>query len=146
MKRYFYITPEDYETAASNGIKTATLHTRVHLNGWDIDRAVTQPVRRKRSHGDWPKIAEANGISKHRYYTRVYHGYAPERAATMPPLTLEERVDKMTRDRRRFTDEQIRRAREHGVSRRLLQQRVVKQHWDVERAITEPVNMRREKV
>ena len=47
-KRYFYITPEDFRIAEENGISKDTLLSRVRKLGWDIDKAITKPVRAKR--------------------------------------------------------------------------------------------------
>ncbi len=49
LKRFQYITPEDFETAKKNGIFKSTLMKRVCWTyGWDIDRAITQVERSKR--------------------------------------------------------------------------------------------------
>ena len=37
-KRYFYITPEDFEKAKENGIHKDTVITRVRKLGWDVDK------------------------------------------------------------------------------------------------------------
>ena len=47
-KRYFYITPEDFKIAEENGISKDTLIMRVRKLGWDVDKAITKPVRIKR--------------------------------------------------------------------------------------------------
>ena len=47
-KRYFYITPEDFKIAEENGISKDTLLSRVRKLGWDVDKAITKPARKKR--------------------------------------------------------------------------------------------------
>ncbi len=41
-----YITPQDYETAAKNGIKRDTVRLRVYRNNWSIEDAITTPSQR----------------------------------------------------------------------------------------------------
>jgi hypothetical protein len=38
------ITPELLERATQNGINKYTLHARIHLRKWDVERAVTEPT------------------------------------------------------------------------------------------------------
>jgi hypothetical protein len=43
------ITPEMWATAKDNGIKKNTLVCRIYRYGWDPERAVTQPVDKKKA-------------------------------------------------------------------------------------------------
>jgi predicted DNA-binding protein (UPF0251 family) len=49
------VTKEQAETARANGISHQTMHTRLRLLGWDVQRAITEPViksgRFLRKHG-----------------------------------------------------------------------------------------------
>ena len=64
-KRYFYITPEDFKIAEENGISKDTLLSRVRILGWDVDKAITTPVRTKRKFTEEEiKTMEENGIDR----------------------------------------------------------------------------------
>lgn len=81
----YYITPEEYERAASYGVDGFTLERRVRLLGWKKERAITTPIRKITNRKHWVKIAEANGIKYHTFMTRVNTwGWDMERAATEP--------------------------------------------------------------
>ena len=46
-KKYWYITPDDFERAAKNGINQDALRQRVRTLGWDIERAIKTPLKKK---------------------------------------------------------------------------------------------------
>lgn len=78
-----YITPDEYEQAAANGISADTLKRRIHAYGWDKQRAITTPVQKR----DDPfiRLAAQNGISEGTYLKRIYSlKWDKERAATTP--------------------------------------------------------------
>ena len=82
-KRYFYITPEDYKIAEENGISKDTLLSRVRELGWDIDKAITKPVRAKRKFTEEEiKAMEENGIDRNVAAGRRYWGWTLEEAIT----------------------------------------------------------------
>ena len=82
-KRYFYITPEDYKIAEENGISKDTLLSRVRKLGWDIDKAITKPVRVKRKFTEEEiKAMEENGIDRNVAAGRRYWGWTLEEAIT----------------------------------------------------------------
>ena len=84
-KRYFYITPEDFEKAKENGIHKDTVLTRVRKVGWDIDRAITKPVRSKRKFTEEQiKIMEENGVDRNTASCRLKWGWSLEEALTRP--------------------------------------------------------------
>ena len=84
-KRYFYITPEDFKIAEENGISKSTLISRVRKLGWDIDRAITKPVRSKRKFTEEEiKTMEENGIDRDVAAGRMYWGWTLEEAITKP--------------------------------------------------------------
>ncbi|OOZ76560.1 hypothetical protein BHL35_25385 [Bacillus cereus] len=81
------ITDEDYEKAAKNGISKSNVYQRVNENGWDLERAITVPVRKKKGsklNVGMIILAERNGISKPTYYKRIKSGMDPYEAATKP--------------------------------------------------------------
>ena len=45
-KKYWYITPDDFERAAKNGINRNTFYSRIKL-GWSAEKAATTPTGKK---------------------------------------------------------------------------------------------------
>lgn len=43
------ITAEDYKIAQQNGITALQLYKRIVINGWDNERARTEPIRKQTS-------------------------------------------------------------------------------------------------
>ena len=84
-KRYFYITPEDFEKAKENGIHKETVITRVRKLGWDVDKAITKPVRVKRKFTEEEiKTMKENGIDRNTVSCRLQWGWTLEEAITKP--------------------------------------------------------------
>ena len=84
-KRYFYITPEDFKIAEENGIPEYVVTTRVRKLGWDVDRAITKPVRGKRKFTkEEIKIMEENGVDRNTASCRLKWGWTLEEALTKP--------------------------------------------------------------
>ena len=84
-KRYFYITPEDFKIAEENGISKDTLLSRVRKLGWDVDKAITTPVRAKRKFTEEEiKTMEENGVNQNIAANRMYWGWNLEEAITKP--------------------------------------------------------------
>lgn len=84
-KRYFYITPEDFRIAEENGISKDTLLSRVRKLGWDVDKAITTPVRAKRKFTkEEIKTMEENGVNQNIAANRMYWGWNLEKAITKP--------------------------------------------------------------
>ena len=84
-KRYFYITPEDFEKAKENGIHKETVITRVRKLGWDVDKAITKPARKKRKFTkEEIKIMEENGIDRNTTVCRLNYGWTVEEAISKP--------------------------------------------------------------
>ncbi|MGL5330399.1 MAG: hypothetical protein ACRDD7_14105 [Peptostreptococcaceae bacterium] len=67
-----YLTDEHFKIAEKNGICRNTLKTRVNDLCWDIQRAITQPVRAKRK--SIPKSLQKNKIDWTEYYKNQYFG------------------------------------------------------------------------
>ena len=84
-KRYFYMTPDDYRIAEENGISKDTLLSRVRKLGWDVDKAITTPVRAKRKFTkEEIKTMEENGVNQNIAANRMYWGWNLEEAITKP--------------------------------------------------------------
>ena len=103
MNYNLYITPEQYDTAAKNGINKKALETRYRICNWDIEKAITYPLRTKDEENiRWSKIAEENGIEKSIFYGRVNtYKWDRERAATTP-VKRKKRRDKDGQDRKAY--------------------------------------------
>ena len=84
-KRYFYITPEDFKIAEENGIPEYVVTTRVRKLGWDVDKAITTPVRTKRKFTEEEiKTMEENGIDRNTASCRLKWGWTVEEAISKP--------------------------------------------------------------
>ncbi|EJR51722.1 hypothetical protein IIO_06255 [Bacillus cereus VD115] len=94
----FIILDEHYKKAELNGINRKRLQERVYRYDWDIERATTQPLGKKKieldgKHGDWMYVAEQNGISRFTFYSRLKRGWPHHLAATKPPGKQGNRYD-----------------------------------------------------
>ena len=80
------ITDEDYERASKNGISKSNVYQRVNEYGWELERAITVPVRKRKGGVNTGMItlAERNGISKPTLFKRIKNGMDPYEAATKP--------------------------------------------------------------
>lgn len=137
-KRY-YVTPEEYEIAENNGISRRNVYNRVYNMCWDIERAITEKVNRKKG---YKKLLEKNNsnIKYVTFISRVNKGLSIEEALNNKVLSKEEVVELKIQSRCTvFTREEIARAKKNGISYRTLHWRVQKGRWDKEKAITTPV-------
>ena len=141
-KRYYYVTPKDIEKAEMNGITQNVLYQRVHIRGWDVDRAITQPTRKEVPfYSKWTETAEANGINLRVFRDRVRkHGWVEETAATTPVLTPVERGRRGAEmgGKRLYTQSQLEQMDKHGLSKDTVAQRVNKYGWTMEEAVNTP--------
>ncbi|HDR8076536.1 MULTISPECIES: hypothetical protein [Bacillaceae] len=95
---HFIILDKHYKTAKSNGISKKRVQQRVFRYEWDVERAITQPIGKKkmefdRKHGNWMHVAEQNGISRDTFYSRLKRGWSYELAATKKPGKQGNRYD-----------------------------------------------------
>ncbi|ASB66395.1 hypothetical protein S101413_02950 [Bacillus velezensis] len=66
----WYITPEEYERAAKNGISRSLLGKRIRGAGWDKERALATPPKKRRPRTDrskWVEVAEKMAYQKPRF-------------------------------------------------------------------------------
>ena len=79
------ITKNEIERAAENGVGYHTLATRVYNNGWEVEEAITTPLKKHSNPwAGWKETAIANGISSATFYNRIKRGWEPETAASTP--------------------------------------------------------------
>ena len=140
MTYEFYITPEEYEIAAQNGISRKTLDYRVRDLAWKKEKALHHPVRKQRHDLKyWLAIAERHGVGKEALKSRRRRGMSLEVAATTPILSKEEAFKRRCEAiPRRFSDEELQTAKTNGVSRQTLSYRVIKLGWSRKDAINTP--------
>lgn len=77
-----------YEKAHENGIPRNIVYHRVYSYGYDIDRAITEPVGESRK-GIWThhkEICEVNGIAQATLYRRLKRGWSVEEAINTPVI------------------------------------------------------------
>ncbi|MED1835390.1 hypothetical protein [Bacillus cereus] len=136
----FYISPEEYKIAESNGICKKTLEYRIRSSGWDKQRAITDPIQYKGE--EWisvKEIALKNGISRATFTQRRKRGWELVESYTIPPLTREEALRRATNSskrRRVFTDEELKLADNIGIKRSTLYHRYNALKWTKSRSLT----------
>lgn len=125
-----------FELALSNGITRVLLHSRYYQRDWDLKRATTEPVNKKTpsEHVSYIEVAQANGIGRSTYLTRVRGGMSKEEASTKP-VAKRGRPKGTHRTCRPYTNEQLALANSKGISRQMLNGRL-KRGWNLERALT----------
>ncbi|OPD57622.1 hypothetical protein [Bacillus anthracis] len=140
----YYITPEEYEVAEKNGIRRKSLEYRIRRGCWDKEKAITIPTQKEPS--EWTKIKNIslkNGISRQTFSARRKRGWSLVDAITIPPLTQDEIIarakEKNPQKAPIFTEEQVKRAEENGISYKTLYDRVKRYKWDLEEAIATPI-------
>ena len=139
----YYITPEQYDKAAKNGINKKRLETRVRSLGWDIDRAMTEELNKGRRFLPKELIdkAEKNGINRRLLYNRVRKGMYEKEAATMPK---KERIKNGSEARRVYSPEMIELAKKNGIDYPTFRNRVKYGGLSEKEAATKPVMSRKE--
>jgi len=138
-KRYDYITPKDYITAEMNGITERALNQRVRDYGWDVDRAITQPMRKstsfKKVWDKWEDTATKNGVSHTRFYHRIKNdGWSEEKAATQ----------KVSNGR--WTEKQLEVMKMNNLTPNTVNMRITKMGWSEEKALHTPKMTEAERV
>ncbi|MEK3814216.1 hypothetical protein [Bacillus sp. FSL K6-1284] len=151
----YYISPEEFAKAEANGISKDTVVGRIRRQGWDKQRALSEPVRfadRSRFAADWAiygKVAERNGVSRAAFRVRVYRGWSAEKAASTPKVEKKEQIKRMTERSprtkyRKFPEEIVKLAELNGIRYGTLKSRAVRSGWDMYTAATTPVMTCRE--
>lgn len=123
-----------YELAEKNGICRKTVHTRFYTLGWEVEEAITTPLKNPNKEYLWAKYKDVSVVACSTFYKRVSEeGMSPEDAALTP------KRKKSRLGTGRFTREHVRIASENGIGYSTLHSRVYIQNWPVEKAITHPV-------
>ena len=142
----YYVTPKDYETAKRNGISEKRVYARVYMHGWNIDRAITEPVRKQTRRMEWLQVSRENNISDNLFYARVNElGWTEEKAATKKPLTSKEVSLHATSQRnRQFPDWVYENLKKRNIKTTTFFTRVKRLGWDIEKACTTQPKKRNE--
>jgi hypothetical protein len=135
MDYEYELTADDYLIAKENGISRNLAYRRFYQNGWNKQRAITQPV--KKGLGSFKELCEQNGISMGTFYCRIQRGLSPEIAATLP---VGQKGKRLIPIGIKITDEIIQQAAKNGISENTLKQRVYNYRWPVEKAVNTPVD------
>ncbi|GEB35281.1 hypothetical protein [Brevibacillus parabrevis] len=140
----FYITPEEYEQAARDGVRPALLEVRIRMLAWPKDRAIKTPPHKKNPLKDWVEVAKHHGIC---YSTLRYRanrlGWELERAATQPLQDRKAQAKRAYESSRKYPEKYLRMAEQNGIKERTFHRRV-KSGWDIEIAATRPPMTARE--
>jgi hypothetical protein len=140
----FYITPEEYELAKTNGVCPRNLEERIRTFGWHKERAITTPTRIRKDYGDWPEIAKQNGINYSTFQNRVnYRGLSFEQAATEPLEDQRAHAIHAYNHCRKYPLEILDLAKKNGIQYQTFLKRV-KSGMSIEEAASKPVMTMRE--
>ncbi|MFN2746943.1 hypothetical protein ACINLE_17610 [Bacillus sp. z60-18] len=146
----WYITPQEYERAAQHGVSKKRLNERIRQYGWGKERAITTPVQKRTTRAKWVEVAEANGIPRYTFYSRVcVLAWDEEQAATVPTLgrseTMRRGQKKSPRSKyRRFPAELIEQAKSNGINYNTFCFRVNKLGMEPSEAAIKPVRSHKE--
>ena len=81
-----FISEAEYQTAEANGIDRMLVYRRVNEQGWDNERAITEPVNDKHhATGAWKKWEHIAVVTYQNFRTRLSRGMSEELAALTPP-------------------------------------------------------------
>lgn len=140
----YYITPDEYEIAAKNGIRRQTVNNRVRDLAWSVNEAITKPPKRKRKYSEYEallEIAKSNDISKSTFSKRLDRGWSPIDAATRKKVDREHglSIGRRRHREKKYTENDALEAEKNRIPRRVMAERINKLDWDVHQAKTVPV-------
>jgi hypothetical protein len=108
VEKRWYLTPEDIETAARNGIAKTTVYSRVYVLNWDVDKAITKSTRSKYSTAQKQLMID-NNISVSTLEARLSLGMSFDEAVTRP-IKLKENNSRF------FTPDECKQLKEMGLA------------------------------
>lgn len=80
-----YLTENDYRVAKENGLERILVYRRVYECGWDVERAITEPVNEQhRATGAWEQWKNIAVVTYQNFRTRLSRGWTEEEAALTP--------------------------------------------------------------
>ena len=134
----YYITPEEYAIAESNGISKVNLEWRIRGGGWDKQRAITIPIRIYKDHSKTVALAKEHGIGYRQLIRRLRLGWDTHRAATAPITDYSKKrefVLKMNELKRKYPRIAIELASQNGIKYDTFKHRL-RRGWDLIDAAT----------
>ena len=138
----YYLTPEDYDKAAANGIDAKLLYKRYYMTVWNKNKAINQPKMktRPRQHiKDWAEVAASNGIGYNTFRARInVYGYSMERAATQPVQDNKIQLKEAREKQKKYPIELIELCKRNGIPSKTFYQRISR-GMTPEQAATMPV-------
>lgn len=145
MGHYFYITPQEYEEAERNGVDPFNLERRIHLLGWEKEKAINTPLGAITDRSQWSEVAKSNGIKYNTFMNRVNNlKWSEERAATTPVISKSKQVENMNQKKKRVVPKDLMvLAESNGINYHTLRERLRK-GMDPEKAATMPLMTRSE--
>jgi hypothetical protein len=131
-----YLNPEDFQVAKDNGISYEMVYNRFYILGWQKERAITTPIKRRTwKWKDYEVACAEVGITRNAFNKRIKDGWDLKRASTTPFVPYSER-----RKNVKVTEEVKAIAAQNGIPEGTLKTRVYQYKWTVERAMTEPIH------
>jgi len=90
------------------GMPEQIVSHRVLYHGWELQKALTTPVRERRYHKDkYRELAEKNGIRVGTYKKRVRDGWDREEAATTPTKWTWKKYRKAEEEEKKARDDAL---------------------------------------
>lgn len=141
----FYITPEEYERAAANGVSKLTLEERIREYAWDKERAITTPVRELNEIGKQNiEKAKNNGVTYANLRMRLSNGWSMERATTEPLTNMSALCAKLGKENKKYPSWVYENLMKNNIPLGTFYKRVNKCKWSLEKASTTPIMTKRE--
>ena len=82
---YLALTEETYKIAEENGIRRDLVYRRVIENGWDVSRAIIEPINTKNhATGAWKRWEHISVVTYQNFRTRLSRGWTEAEAALTP--------------------------------------------------------------
>lgn len=147
MSHHFYITPDEYRIAKSNGISAFLLEQRIRDLAWDKKRAINEAPQKKK-----PRIpkeirerALENGICYQTLRYRIHQlNWDHEKACTQPLQDRSKQAKKAHEASRRYPKEILDLIQINGIEYDTFRMRVNESNWDMYKAATTPTMTPRE--
>lgn len=149
MNYVWYLAPTHYDKALSNGISAKTLENRVREYGWDIERAMKEPLHRQKLKSILTdgiiETLKINNIALHTFKARVFVlGWNISKAITTPTKNNREAIQCAIDKQTIISKEQYAIAERNGINFMALRKRVYR-GWSIEKSIITPIFTNKER-
>lgn len=136
MKRYYYITPDDYEIAKNNGLTVKNVQDRVYRLGWDIEKAINTPKKNRKEYiyltVEEKEIIFKNNLTTRNVTERMYRGWTKEKAINTPKIDKVKNLKPIQK-----SNKYLEIAINNGIKKDTFYKRI-KSGWSAEEACTLP--------